>query len=239
MTKKTGNDFWSRRKAAVREAEQREEAEREEQVVLEKSASLEEMTDEEIYEELELPNPDELEDGDDFKPFLRSVVPERLRRRALRRLWTLNPTLANVDGLVEYGEDFTDAATVFEGIKTTYQVGKGMLKHIEKLAEQAEMEKQTAGEGGPEEKAVAVESAEANQSMVEGSEDAEPSDEGGTSFSTETKNKLSLTENDITVHAEHSDEDLPVDSVNWEAEPIASTDEALDNHRRRMRFSFS
>ena len=43
---------------------------------------------------------------------------------ALRRLWKVNPVLANVDGLVEYGEDFTDSATVVENLQTTYQVGK-------------------------------------------------------------------------------------------------------------------
>lgn len=239
MTKKTGNDFWSRRKAAVREAEEREEAEREEQDALEKAASLEEMTDEEVYEELELPNPDELEEGDDFKPFLQSVVPERLRRRALRRLWTLNPTLANVDGLVEYGEDFTDAATVFEGIQTTYQVGKGMLKHIEKLAEQAEMETKLAGEDGSGAEAAADEVAEAKPSVVEGSEDTELTNEvEGASFLTETNSKASLTENDDFLHTDVADHDESVGSDDREVEPSALSSEAAIT-RRRMRFSFS
>ena len=42
--------------------------------------------------------------------------------------------LANVDMLVDYGEDFTDAATVVENLQTTYQVGKGMLEHLKSLA---------------------------------------------------------------------------------------------------------
>jgi hypothetical protein len=46
----------------------------------------------------------------------------------------LNPVLANVDGLVDYGQDFTDNAMVVEGLQTAYQVGKGMLSHLEKLA---------------------------------------------------------------------------------------------------------
>src|SRR6056297_865340 len=45
---------------------------------------------------------------------------------------------ANLDGLLDYGEDFTDSATVVDNLQTAYQVGKGMLKHVEELAQQAE-----------------------------------------------------------------------------------------------------
>ena len=68
------------------------------------------------------------------------AVPEHLRRMALRRLWKVNPVLANVDGLVEYGEDFTDSATVVENLQTTYQVGKGMLSHIKAMARETDVE---------------------------------------------------------------------------------------------------
>ena len=134
------SDFWSRRKAAV-EAE--ETADHEASVraeVEEKRSALEEKTDAEILEELNLPDPDNLQPGDDFSAFLKAAVPERLRRRALRKLWLSNPLLANVDGLVDYGEDFTDSAMVVEAMQTTYRVGKGMLKHVEALAAQAEAE---------------------------------------------------------------------------------------------------
>ena len=50
----------------------------------------------------------------------------------------MNPTLANLDGLIDYGEDYTDAATVIENMQTAYEVGKGMLAHVEELARQAE-----------------------------------------------------------------------------------------------------
>ena len=85
-------------------------------------------SDQEILQELGLPDPDELTDGDDFKRFMASAVPARLRNRALRRLWLTNPVLANLDELVDYGEDYTDAATVVENLQTAYQVGKGWLK---------------------------------------------------------------------------------------------------------------
>ena len=57
----------------------------------------------------------------DFTPFMQSKVPEFLRRRALRALWRLNPVLADVDGLVDYGEDYTDAAMVIDGMQTAYR----------------------------------------------------------------------------------------------------------------------
>ncbi|MGR3502593.1 DUF3306 domain-containing protein [Pseudaestuariivita sp.] len=137
--------FWERRKAAV--------AAEEAAVVAEaKAAELEaieaEKSDEELLEELGLPDPDTLEDEGDFKAFMGDAVPQRLKTRALRKLWRLNPVLANVDGLVDYGEDFTDAATVVENLQTAYQVGKGMLAHVEELARQSEAK--TSEEAGEE-----------------------------------------------------------------------------------------
>lgn len=133
-----GGDFWSRRKARV-EAEAREEARLEEERALAaRDAELEEKTDAELCEELGLPDPDALHMGDDFRAFMDKAVPERLRRRALRRLWVSNPVLANLDGLVDYADDFTDAAMVVPDMKTTYQVGKGMLVHVQEMARQAE-----------------------------------------------------------------------------------------------------
>jgi hypothetical protein len=139
-------DFWARRKAKVAEeqlaearaAEAAEEAARE--------AELAEKSDEEILEDLGLPDPDTLEEGADFKAFMAKAVPDRIRRRALRRLWISNPALANLDGLLDYGEDFTDSAKVIENMQTAYQVGKGMLAHVEELARQAEAKEQAEAE---------------------------------------------------------------------------------------------
>lgn len=131
-------DFWSRRKAQVKAEEAAEAKAREAAKLAEEQAALEEKSDEELLAEFDLPDPDTLELGDDIKGFMNKAVPDRLRRRALRRLWRLNPVLANVDGLVDYGGDFTDSATVVENMQTAYQVGKGMLKHVEELARKAE-----------------------------------------------------------------------------------------------------
>ncbi|WP_294622919.1 DUF3306 domain-containing protein [uncultured Roseovarius sp.] len=133
------SDFWSRRKAKVLEEQQDEMRASERREAAERDAELEAKTDEDVLEELGLPDPDALQPGDDFSAFMAKAVPDRIRRRALRRLWLSNPALANLDGLLDYGEDFTDSATVVENLQTAYQVGKGMLKHVEELARQAEV----------------------------------------------------------------------------------------------------
>ncbi|KNX40118.1 hypothetical protein ROTO_33400 [Roseovarius tolerans] len=141
-----GGDFWSRRKAQV-EAEAEAQArvsEAEARAV--QDAEQAEKSDADLCEELGLPDPDMLQPGDDFRAFMAKAVPDRLRRRALRRLWLSNPALANLDGLIDYGEDFTDSATVIENMQTAYQVGKGMTAHVEEMARQAEAEAQATEE---------------------------------------------------------------------------------------------
>jgi len=148
------SDFWARRKAAVRAEEEAEVRHRVAEEEAEARARLEEKPDGEILRELGLPEPDDMKAGDDFSAFLKTSVPERIRARALRRLWTTDPVLANLDGLVEYGEDFTDAATVVENLQTAYRVGRGMMRHIEELA-RAEAEAGTEGSGDEVDESVA------------------------------------------------------------------------------------
>lgn len=143
-----GEDFWSRRKAKVRQEELAEVRAAEAAQVAAREAELEDKSDAEILEELGLPDPDTLEPGADFKAFMAKAVPDRIRRRALRRLWLSNPALANLDGLLDYGEDFTDSAKVIENLQTAYQVGKGMLAHVEELARQAEAKEAAEAAGG-------------------------------------------------------------------------------------------
>ncbi len=83
-----------------------------------------ELSEDEIV--AQLPDIDSLDEGADFTVFLKKGVPEELRQRALRRLWRLNPVFANLDGLNDYDEDFNTVTTLIEGVKTLYQVGKGM-----------------------------------------------------------------------------------------------------------------
>jgi hypothetical protein len=73
----------------------------------------------------DLPDIDSLTAESDVSPFLQEGVPEALKRKALRRLWGLDPVFANIDGLNDYDLDYTDAATVVENLKTAYRVGRG------------------------------------------------------------------------------------------------------------------
>ncbi len=156
-------DFWSRRKAAVAAEERvREEAELEVRTA-EEQAALEERPDEEVLAELDLPDPDSMKQGDDFSAFMSDAVPQRLRRRALRQLWRSNPVLANLDNLVDYGEDYTDAALVMENLQSAYQVGKGMLKHLEAMAEAAEKAEKAVGEPAEDENGAAGVEAQAEE----------------------------------------------------------------------------
>ena len=141
----SGKDFWSRRREAVAAEEGARKRDEELAETSARQAEFSEKTDEEILEELGLPDPDGLEPGDDFRGFLNTLVPERLRRRALRRLWRINPVLANLDGLVDYAEDFTDAATVLEAMTSTYEVGRGMAEHVRHAA--ARLEEMAKPEG--------------------------------------------------------------------------------------------
>jgi len=118
-----------------------------------------ELTDSELLEKYELPDPTQMKAGDDFSVFMKRAIPDRLRRRALRVLWGSNPILANLDELVDYGEDFTDAATVVENMQTIYQVGKGASWKFkeeqerlaaERAAEEAEAAERRAHNASPD-----------------------------------------------------------------------------------------
>lgn len=124
---------WANRKAAVQaEAEALENAEQA-AVVAEQHAALAEKPEAEVLAELDLPNPDAMQAGDDFSVFMKETVPAALRNRALRTLWRSDPVLANVDMLVDYGDDFTGKNDPIGLVKTIYRVGKGMLPDEEEI----------------------------------------------------------------------------------------------------------
>ena len=129
-------DFWSRRKAAV-EAEQKAEADaRIETQRAAEEAKLAERSDEELLAEAGLPLPEDITDGEMVQKFLKSQLPKRLKNRALRTLWRSNPVLACLDGLNDYDTDFT-FVTPAADFKTTYQVGKGLLAHLDYVGQGA------------------------------------------------------------------------------------------------------
>lgn len=154
-----GGDFWSRRKARVeaeeaeRDAARAAEAERvAEQARAEEEharlQALEERPDEDILAELGLPDPDTLNRGDDFRAFLAREVPERLRRRALRRLWRSDPVLACLDGLNDYDEDYTNPAKVGDAVRTAYKVGEGFARQVLEATPDGEDSSALTAEGG-------------------------------------------------------------------------------------------
>lgn len=95
------------------------------------------MSDADILDLLDLPDPDALRKGDNFAAFMAKAVPLHLRNRALRTLWRSDPVLACLDGLNDYDADYLTGSTGQGVIQTSYQVGKGLLAHVEKLAAEA------------------------------------------------------------------------------------------------------
>ncbi|MCZ0812709.1 MAG: DUF3306 domain-containing protein [Pseudomonadota bacterium] len=207
-------DFWSRRKAKVQDEEHAAQRAEDARIAALQEAEQAGKSDAELLEELGLPDPDTLGSGADFKAFMAKAVPDRIRRRALRRLWTSNPALANLDGLLDYGEDFTDSAKVLENMQTAYQVGKGMMAHVEELARQAE----------------AAEAADADPEAGAGS-DTQPETESAP----ETRPEPLIAQHDAPDPA-HGDRDSAAFAPEAGFESDADTETAPP--RRRMRFSF-
>lgn len=134
MTRQTS--FWDRRRAAVQaEAEAEARAVRARDDAAEQAA-LAECSDTELLERFDLPDPDDLKRGDDFTAFMAKAIPAHLRNRALRKLWVSDPALACLDDLVDYADDYTQASSV-TNFTTSYEVGKGLRRHVEKLARKA------------------------------------------------------------------------------------------------------
>ena len=102
-----------------------------------------------VAPEVDLPDPDSLVAGDDFAAFMGRAVSSQLRTRALRKLWRTNPVLACVDGLNDYDDDYRAMAAGQGPIKTTYEVGRGLKRHVERLAQidaEAQADARTEGE---------------------------------------------------------------------------------------------
>jgi hypothetical protein len=66
----------------------------------------------------------------DIKLFMKDGVPGALRKKALTALWRSDPVLANLDGLNDHDEDYTDAKLVPKVFKSAWETGRGYLKEI-------------------------------------------------------------------------------------------------------------
>ena len=122
------------------------------------------LSDEELCEKYELRHPEQCDDPAELGEFFNRPLPDRLRQMAMRRMWRINPLFRFADEMVEYGENYTDAATVLPDMKTAYQVGKG---YFDKLVadgapgEDGESAETAADAGKADEDAGAPEAAEA------------------------------------------------------------------------------
>ncbi len=83
----------------------------------------------------DLPDIDSLDAESDFTVFMREGVPDHIRKLAMRKLWRLDPVFANLDGLLDYDEDFSVSERGLEAVRTVYKVGKGMVGDEETATE--------------------------------------------------------------------------------------------------------
>ncbi|MGI9494257.1 MAG: DUF3306 domain-containing protein [Geminicoccaceae bacterium] len=134
---------WSRRKAEARAPDDNASADLPVDQETPPSATDTEQVDQPppTVDPASLPDIDKMEAGSDFSVFMQAGVPRELKTKALRKLWRVKPELANLDGLIDYGEDLTGSFKVVDHLKTAYEVGKGFLKD-----EEAQEEGQIASE---------------------------------------------------------------------------------------------
>ena len=122
---------WSRRKAAAKSDEAAALAEPD--VIDEASddgraLSPADAADPPEFDVSSLPDIDSLGPKSDFSMFMQAGVPPELKTKALRKLWRVKSELANLDGLIDYGEDLTGSFKVVDHLKTAYEVGRGFLR---------------------------------------------------------------------------------------------------------------
>jgi Protein of unknown function (DUF3306) len=122
----------------------------------------------------DLPDIETLDASSDFSVFMRPGVPEHLRTQALRKLWRSDPIFSKLDGLLEYGEDYSIQAWPKGAIRTAYQIGRGFANELEQLggteppSEQAQLASTPAGDAG-----AAIPSVPENQPLNPGADTPE------------------------------------------------------------------
>ncbi len=129
-TEEQDNGFlkrWSERKRSgveeddeiVLSAEQEAELSEEQEAIL--------LANKEAAEAIDL---DTIDEESDLSLFMKEGVPEVLKKAALAKLWRSSPVFANVDGLVDYDDNFADPSLIMKTFTSAYQVGQGYLKEL-------------------------------------------------------------------------------------------------------------
>ncbi|SPJ25150.1 DUF3306 domain-containing protein [Palleronia abyssalis] len=109
-------DFWSRRRRAVAAEEARVSEAAPERLAEDPHAG---MDDESLLKMLGLPDPETLTPHD-AAAFMAREVSGQLRKRAMRALFSRHPGLSLPDGLLDYDDDYTDAAVNMRPPKTVW-----------------------------------------------------------------------------------------------------------------------
>lgn len=131
---------WSQRKRAMEEGAELEETTAAKAEPAQRGPTEDDGAagDRERIDPADLPDIETLDANSDFSQFMQKGVPEALKRRALRKLWQVDPAFSHICMLDDYNLDYTDAAMVVPNLKTLYQVGRGMILPGEDTAEAPE-----------------------------------------------------------------------------------------------------
>lgn len=143
-----------------------------------------ELTAEEAAYVETLPPLDELTPDSDFTGFMDKRVPDFLRRQALRKLWLSDPAFSLIDGMHEYGEDYSMMAQLAAGA-SAYRPNEGGYGWRDKPKE-PEIE-EAVEDGEPQEaaeKVVAADGEAAEESISDKARRVQ--DRGGSSVSLPT-----------------------------------------------------
>tara|TARA_B110000196_G_C20758262_1_gene480937 strand:+ start:15 stop:596 length:582 start_codon:yes stop_codon:yes gene_type:complete len=125
---------WSDRKTAERDEQSQEQVEIPEQAAVALPSGQEETSDENLPVPDDLPDIKTLDKNSDFSLFMREGTPKKLKRLALRKLFTSDPIFAGLDGLNDYDEDYSMIGMVAEVVSTRYKPGQGMVDPEEKIS---------------------------------------------------------------------------------------------------------
>lgn len=168
----------------------------------------EQVPEDEAYPD-DLPPIESLTAESDFTAFMSERVSDTIRNAALRKLWISNPALANLDGLLDYGEDLTDSFKVVKNMQSAYKVGRGMVDFEEEArlaAEKARERKDGETVEQAEEPDVVAADADEEQDML--AEAEEPVELDGAAVADADHEK------DAPVPTELKSEDVASDSKN-------------------------
>jgi hypothetical protein len=126
---------WSRRKRAAREGEAVEAEPKPAPETVKEPADAGAIAAHEVELEAnrkaaEAVDLTKLDEKVDFSVFMKAGVPALLRKQAMAALWRSNPVYANVDGLVDYNDDFGSPDLIMKTFKSGWQSGRGYLKEV-------------------------------------------------------------------------------------------------------------